>query len=363
MSSRKKIILNIVLFIGCLSLAGAAMLYNYNYKLCWKCSTQDYYERGKEFVCRDSGELQQTGIDFLRLAAEQESSDAQILLAECYLSTLPTGYISRDETAFNCLNEQLRSNSAAATQLFSQAYKALTATELTEHQQLFNFALLIEQGVLKSSNPTKEAHSLYLQAAKHGNTIAMNALGYKFHQKSDYVAAKKWLRMAAEAGKSVEPALTLGDYFYYGKGETVNYEKAIHWYRTALQTQQSLTAKLPEEQRIAALDAPKARIEMAMRQLKKSRMTAPMNLHYRITGNATHYEVYTEDRNEGSIGTVVKTTAGVTAKIDPSITLALSIPTSSKSFSSMNDGMDWLLHAYARSRYGSYTDVTFSLKK
>lgn len=363
MSSRKKIILNIVLFIGCLSLAGAAMLYNYNYKLCWKCSTDDYYERGKEFVCRDKGELRQTGIDFLRLAAEQKNTDAQILLGECYLTTLPTGYISRDATAFSCLNEQLRHNPAAATQLFSQAFKALTTAELTDHQQLFNFALLIEQGVLKISNPEKEAHSLYLQAAKHGNTIAMNALGYKYHQKSDYVAAKKWLRMAAEAGKSVEPALTLGDYFYYGKGETVNFEKAIHWYRIALKTQQTLTAKLPEPQRIAALDAPKARIEMAMRQLKKSRMTAPMALHYRIAGNATHYEVHTEDRNEGPIGTVDKSTTGVTAKIDASITLALSIPTSSKSFTSMNDGMEWLLHAYSRSRYGSYTDVSFSLQK
>lgn len=363
MSSRKKIILNIVLFIGCLSVAGSAMLYNYSYKLCWKCSTVDYYERGKEFVCRDKVELRQTGVDFLRLAADKDNTDAQILLAECYLGKLPDGYISRDPTAFNCLNDQLRANQIAATQLFSQAYTLLTKAELKDHQQLFNFAVLIEQGVLKRSNSTKDAHSLYLQAAKHGNLIAMNALGYEYHQKSDYVAAKKWLRMAAEAGKSVEPALTLGDYFYYGKGETVNFEKAIHWYRIALKTQQTRAARLPEQQRVAALDAPMARIEMAMRQLKKSRMTAPMSLHYRIGGNATHYVVHTEDRPEGAIGTVSKTATGVTAAIDDSITLALSIPTSSKSFSSMNDGMDWLLQSYARSRYGSYTRVSFSLQK
>lgn len=363
MSSRKKIILNIVLFIGCISLAGAAMLYNYNYKLCWKCSTDDYYQRGKEFVCRDKGELQQTGLDFLRLAAEQDNTDAQILLAECYLGELPEGYISRDQTAFNCLNDQLRPNPPAATQLFSQAFTLLGKDELEDQQQLFNFAVLIEQGVMKRSNPSKDAHSLYLQAAKHGNIIAMNTLGYEYHQKSDYVAAKKWLRLAAETEKSVNPALTLGDYFYYGKGETINFEKAIQWYRSALKTQQALTAKLPETQRLAALDAPKARIEMAMRQLKKSRMTAPMALHYRIGGNATHYEVYTEDRTEGAIGTVDKTITGVTATIDAGITRALSIPTSSKSFTSMNDGMEWLLQSYARSRYGSYTRVSFSLQK
>lgn len=363
MSSRKKIILNIVLFIGCLSLASAAMLYNYSYKLCWKCSTDDYYQRGKEFVCREKVELQQTGIDFLRLAADQHNTDAQILLAESYLGELPTGYISRDQTAFNCLNDQLRQNPTAAAQLFNQAFKTLNNGELTDNQQLFNFALLIEKGVISSTEPTKEAHSLYLQSAKHGNLIAMNALGYEYHQKSDYVAAKKWLRLAAEAGKSVEPALTLGDYFYYGKGETVNFEKAIHWYRLALKTQQTLAAKLPEEQRIAALDAPKARIEMAMRQLKKSRMTAPMTLHYRIAGNATHYVVHTEDRAVGAIGTVDKTATGIIATIDDGITLALSIPTSSKSFRSMNDGLEWLLQSYARSRYGSYTHVNFTLQQ
>lgn len=363
MSSRKKIIINIVLFIGCFCVAGAAIVYNYSYKMCWNCSTADYYQRGKEFACRDKGELRQTGIDFLRLAAERDNSDAQILLAECYLGKLPDGYVSRDPIAFNCLNDQLRQNTAAATQLFSQAYNLLEKDELTDHQQLFNFAVLVEQGVIKSSEPKKKAHSLYLQAAKRGNVIAMNALGYQYHRKSDYIAAKKWLRLAAEAGKSAEPALTLGDYFYYGKGETVNYEKAIQWYRVALKTQQSLAAKLPEQQRIAALDAPMARIEMAMLQLKKTRMTAPMSLQYSVTGNATHYVVYSEDRPEGAIGSVKKTTAGATATINDDITVALSIPTTSKTFESMNEGMDWLLQSYARSRYGSYTRVTFSLKK
>ena len=100
---------------------------------------------------------------------------------------------------------------------FSQAFSQLNKVELEGKQQPFNFAVLIEQGVIKRANPNKDAHSLYLQSAKHGNIIAMTTLGYDYHQKSDYVAAKKWLRLAAETKKSAKPALTLGDYFYYGK--------------------------------------------------------------------------------------------------------------------------------------------------
>lgn len=363
MSLQKKTLLNILLFIGCLAMAASAILYNYSYKMCWKCSTQNYYERGKEFVCRDKVELQQTGVDFLRLAADKQQADAQILLAECYLGGLPEGYISLDGNAFDCLKNQLRPNATVAKQFFNLAYDTLRQGELTNNKQLFNFALLVENGILNSDNQQQDAHNLYLQAAEHGNNIAMTTLGFDYHKKSDYVAAKKWLRLAAEAGNDAQPALILGDYFFYGKGETVNYEKAIHWYRLALKTQKSIWARASEGERITAQDAPIARIEMAMRQLQKTRMLAPMSLNYRIAGNANHYIIHSEDRPEGAIGSVKKTKTGITAQIDEGITLALSIPIRSKVFESMNDGMEWLLHAYARSRYGSYAKVSFILKQ
>lgn len=363
MSLQKKTLLNILLFIGCLALAASAILYNYSYKMCWKCSTQDYYERGKEFVCRDKVELQQTGIDFLRLAADQQQPSAQLLLAECYLGELPEGYNSHDDTALACLNGKLRQNSTFATQFFNRAYSTLHQGDMTDNKQLLNFALLVENGILNSDNPQCDAHSLYLQAAEHGNAIAMHILGFGYHNKADYTAAKKWLRLSAETGNDAEAALVLGDYFFYGKSETINYEKAILWYRVALKTQKTVWARSSEEERFAALDAPKARIEMAMRKLQKNRMLAPMTLHYRISGNANHYIVHSEDRPEGAIGDVKKTATGITAQIDESITLALSIPVRSKVFESMNDGMEWLLRTYARSRYGSYAKVHFVLEQ
>ncbi len=361
MSSRKKILLNVLLFVSCILLAGSAILYNYSYKICWHCTTDDYYQRGKEFVCRDKVELRQSGIDFLRLAADKNQADAQILLAEAYMGDLPDGYISSDQNAYNCLKGQLRPNTSASTALFNKAFTTLKEQELTDNKRLFNFARLLESEILASDNPAHEAHSFYLQAAKNGNYAAMMTLGFRYHKKGEYVAAKKWLRLAAEAEKDAAPALTLGDYFFYGKGEVVNYEKAVYWYRIALDTQRKLWARASEEERLSAEDAPKARIEMAMLKLQKNRILSPMTLHYTIKGNAEHYIVYTED-NSASIGSVTKDVAGAVANIDNDIEVALSIPTTSKTFASMNEGMDWLLEAYARSRYGSYKKVNFILQ-
>jgi len=362
MSSRKKIIKNIVLFICCLAVAGGAVLYNYGYKMCWKCSTQDYYERGREFVCRDKAELQQTGLDFLRLAAEHQQPRAQILLAECYSSSLPADYSSLDAGAYKCLNGRLRKNSTAATALFKRAYATLSKQEQDNGQLLFNLARLVAAGVIKTDNPAA-AHELYVKAAEHENYLAKWTLALHYNEQADYAAAEKWLRSAAEDNKDAAPALLLGDYFMYGKGQVVNYEKAIYWYREALETQKKVMAKSSEEERLNAEDVPRARMDVAMRQLHKERLKAKIALHYHIGGNANHYVVYSEDHSAGAIGTVTKSVEGVTAKIDDSVSVSLTIPTTSKTFESMNEGMEWLLHSYARSRYGSYTKAEFILQE
>lgn len=362
MSLRKKIVLYVLLFVGCVALVGTVALYNYRYKLCWQCSTQDYYERGKEFVCSDKEELRQTGLDFLLLAADRQQSAAQILLGECYMGDLPEGYSSFDATTFGCLNGQLPRDPTAAARFFNQAYATLRQQEPADNRLPLNFGLLVEKGMIASDNPQQDAHTLYLQAAEQGNYTAMRSLGLEYYKKSDYVAAKKWLSLVAEAGKETEPALLLGDCFYYGKGGVLNYDKAIHWYRVALKTQRILWASAGEDERLAAEDVPMARIDMAMRQLQKNCMRVPMTLHYRISGNATRYIVHTEDRPEGPIGVVEKTDEGITARINNKVTLARSIPTRSKSFQSMNDGMEWMLDAYARSRFGRSAKLNFILK-
>lgn len=363
MNSRKKLILNILLFVSCIALAAGAMLYNYSYKLCWKCSTEDYYQRGKEFVSHGDDELRKTGVDFLRLAADQDSLEAQMLLAESYQPNLPQGYVSSTPVARGALQQLVGPNKAAAKRLFNQSYNRLYAGSSITADQLHNMAILVENGTIDRDDPALQAHQLLTEAAEAGNYAAMSHLGTLYHQQSNYAEAKKWLRRAAEAGRDAQPALTLGDYFFYGKSEAVNYEKAIHWYRIALKTEKALKARSSEQERLAAEDIPMARIEMAMRQLQKNRMRAPMTLQYRIGGSASRYEVYTEDHPQGPIGIVSQTVDSITAQVDPSITLALSIPIDRKSFSSMNDGLEWLLQAYARSRYGSYTKFNFKLQR
>jgi tetratricopeptide (TPR) repeat protein len=361
MNPRNKLLLNSVLFISCILLAGGAMLYNYGYKLCWKCSTHDYYERGMEFVTHGEDELQRTGVDFIRLAADREDIAAQLLLAESYVSQLPQGYVSATPDAQKTLSTLVVKNLNIATTLLSQAYNRLYASNKMTGRQWYNMALLVEAGLIQRDNKDTATLELLTQAAEAGSFPAMTRLGAFYHQQSQYDQAKKWLRRAAEAEIDPQPALTLGDYFYYGKSEAVNYEKAMHWYRQALKIQRELTARGTEQQRLAAEDVPMARIDMAMRQLQKSRMQAPMTLHYRLAGNANSSRIYTEDRTEGPIGTVTASGDEVTAQMDPSITLALSIPVDRKTFDSMSEGLDWLLGAYARSRYGSYTRFHFKL--
>nr|WP_320049731.1 hypothetical protein [uncultured Desulfuromonas sp.] len=361
MKSRNKLVLNSVLFISCLLLAGAAVLYNYGYKLCWKCSTHDYYERGMEFVTHAENELQQTGVDFIRLAADREDIDAQLLLAESYAPSLPKGYVSANPEAQKKLSSLVVKNRTMASTLLSQAYNRLYAGNKMTSRQWYNMALLVEASLIKRDDQAQATLDLLTQAAEAGSYPAMNRLGTFYHQKSDYDKAQKWLRRAAEASIDPQPALTLGDYFFYGKSEAVNYEKAIHWYREALKTQRELAARSDEQARVIAEDVPMARIDMAMRQLQKSRMQAPMTLNYRLVGNAHNSQVFSEDRSEGPIGTVKAVGNEVTALMDPSITLALSIPVDRKTFDSMTKAVDWLLQSYARSRYGSYTRFHFKL--
>ncbi|WP_321532894.1 tetratricopeptide repeat protein [uncultured Desulfuromonas sp.] len=363
MNPRNKLLLNSVLFISCILLAGGAILYNYGYKLCWKCSTHDYYERGKEFVTHAEDELQRTGLDFIRLAADRDDMDAQLLLAESYTSKLPQGYVSATPQAQEKLSGMVVKNSTIAKNLLSKAYNRLYAGNKMTARQWYNMALLVEAGLIQRDNQTQATLDLLTQAAEAGSYPAMTRLGAFYHQQADYARAKKWLRRAAEAGVDPQPALTLGDYFFYGKSEAVNYEKAIHWYRQALQTQRELTARGTEQERLAAEDVPMARIDMAMRQLQKSRMQPPMTLTYRLVGNANNSKIFTEDRSEGPIGTITSANGEVTAQIDPDISLALSIPVNRKTFESMSEGLDWVLQSYARSRFGSYTRFHFKLTR
>ncbi len=139
MNPRNKLLLNSVLFISCILLAGGAMLYNYGYKLCWQCSTHDYYERGKEFVTHAEDELQRTGVDFIRLAADRDDLDAQLLLAESYTTKLPQGYVSDTPDAQKRLSTLVVKNRTIAGKLLSQAYNrlyagnAMTARQWVQH--------------------------------------------------------------------------------------------------------------------------------------------------------------------------------------------------------------------------------------
>lgn len=362
MTAKKKLLVNILLLLGCIAIAGVAVLYNYSYKICWHCDTQDYYERGRVFVCKEDAELRESGLDFLRVAASRKQPGAQLLLAECYAPDLPHGYEPMDRRAYACLSSDLDTNPAAAKEFFHKALKSFTHSEEQQAQILHNLGLLLEAGMLEANDTDRSAVEYFSAAAEQNYFPALLHLGMLYHQASKYEQARRWFEEAAQRYKDPQPALILGDYYMQGKGVVVDYEKAMHWYREALLAVQKASVGLEASEQIAAEDVPRARMDMAMRKLQQERIFKFKTLYYRVGGDASTYEVYCEDNPGRMIGTVQRNVEGVVASLSPDVKRALSVATPQKTFESMNQGLDWLLNAYAKGQYGNFTKFDFRLK-
>ncbi|SDD78769.1 tetratricopeptide repeat protein [Desulfuromonas thiophila] len=362
MTARKRLLLNSLFFFVCVAIATAAILYNYSYKVCWRCDTQDYYQRGKEFVCRAETELQETGIDFLRLAAERGWPQAKILLAESYSNHLPDGYQPLDHHASHCLNGQLGDNAVAARALFNDGYQALRAQKANDSQLLYNMGLLYNATILAGDQPDQLALQCFEQAAEAGHQAARLHLARHFHQRSDYPRASHWLLLAAEAGSDPAPALQLGDYHFYGRGLEQDYNKAVNWYRQALKIAKQQAARQPQAERAAVEDEPRARIDMALRKLQQNRHLTPLTLGYRVVGDANRFEVLC-DGHDGPIGTIERDPQGLVARLASDLELPVGVATAHKTFGSLDAATDWLLQTYGRSRHGSSKKFYFQLQR
>ncbi|MDY0211614.1 MAG: hypothetical protein RBR06_01255 [Desulfuromonadaceae bacterium] len=362
MTAKKKLLTNILLFAACLAVAGLAVLYNYSYKICWHCDTDDYYERGRTFVCKKEEKLRESGLDFLRFAAARQQVEAQLLLAECYAEQLPQGYVPVERRAYTCLSSQLNTNNAASRQFFNKAHATLATREGIEPKMYHNLGLLLEAGILEVQNAPQRAHEYFTAAARQNYYPAMQHLGMLYHNRSAYTEARAWLEQAAAQHKDVQPALLLGDYYMQGKGVVIDLKKAMHWYRQALLTAKKTSVGLASDAQAAAEDIPRARMDMAMRKLQQERMLKFMTLYYNVGGDASTYEVYCEDNPGQMIGTVVRNVEGVVASLAPGIKRSAAVVTPQKTFSSMNKGLDWVLNAYAKGRYGDFTKFDFRLR-
>lgn len=362
MTAKKKLLMNILLLLVCIAVAGLAILYNYSYKICWHCDTDAYYERGRTFVCKEKEELRESGLDFLRLAAARQQVGAQLLLAECYAEQLPPGYAPVDKRAYTCLSSQLDTNNAAAKQYFNAAHATLDAAEEIEPKVQHNLGLLLEAGILDAQNASQLAQKYFTAAASRGYFPAMQHLGMLYNNRSAYTEARVWLEQAAAQHKEMQSALLLGDYYMQGKGVAIDHEKAMHWYRQALLTARKTSVGLAPEAQAAAEDVPRARMDMALRKLQQERMFKFMTLYYSVGGDASTYEVYCEDRPGQVIGSVTRNVEGVVASLAPEIKRSYAVVTPQKTFSSMNKGLEWVLTAYAKGRYGDFTKFDFRLR-
>jgi tetratricopeptide (TPR) repeat protein len=256
----------------------------------------------------------------------------------------------------------LNGNASAANEFFNQAHATLVRQDDMDPRLMHNLGLLIEAEMLDSKTAFPSAEEYFARAARKEYFPAQLHLAMIYHRRSEYAEARPWLEAAAQRYKDPQPALILGDYRMQGKGVEVDYEKAMHWYRQALLAVQKSSVGLDHSEQVEAEDVPRARMDMAMRKLQQERMFKFRTLYYHVGGDADTYEVYCEDSPDTMIGSVSRNVEGVVASLAPDVKRALSVATPQKTFASMNEGLNWLLTAYARGQYGEFTKFDFRLR-
>lgn len=365
MSGRNKLLLNILLFLAAAAVIAGVVLWQLSYKLCWQCSPEDYFNRGKDFVCHSDSESQQTGIDYLEYAANEGHLRAQLFLGLVYLAELPPGVEPLDPHSYSCADKLMADNAKAAQSLLTQGIAGLLQQrdDAVPHQLAFNIAKLYASGTLEPPED-QTARQWYQHAASGGNAQAMLILGQQAHHNQHYEQARQWFRQAANSNRQlVAPALQMGDYYNQGQGVAPNLEKAMQWYRRALAAakQQAAARELGPAETEQLLATPQARIDVVLEKIKHQRSRQTRIIHYQLQGTATHYRIQVP-AVDYTIGTVELSGGRVQARLASQHDWGAFVKTPHKTFSSMNAGLEWVLEAYARNRYGALGHYAYELR-
>ena len=90
-------------------------------------------------------------------------------------------------------------------------------------------------GMRRSKSDSNSAEIEALQyAAEEGDIDAMYELGMYYNSKGDYEKARQWFTNAFSGGEESRSAIMIGDYYFYGKGLTKDYNQSVEWYNKAL---------------------------------------------------------------------------------------------------------------------------------
>jgi len=342
----------------------ASLIYRQiGYKVCPNCTAQTYFQRGLEYACDKDRDHRLTALNFFEKAAEKGQFSARLLLAELYMKKLPEGYIRTFPKVEACLAGDVRPDRKRAISYFEQAIKEIEAGREVSQALCFNIYLLYAHDILSSGQSAKVARHWLERAANSGNYKAMLLLAQAFDSLGDYQQARKWFKKAWDTKKDWETALFLGDYYFYGKGMDIDYQRAEQWYQRALEEARKLASSSAHDEKIAEIqDACRVRLDIVRQRLAVKKYVRRSTLKYRLEGGLNENLVYvagTGGKFELA-GKVIRKDGDIIASLNDRIKYALQPKVMKKDgFGSMLEGVKWVLQTYAQHTSGKDEAVEF----
>jgi hypothetical protein len=304
---------------------------------------------------KDDKGSKQRGLRFLESAAEKWHVDAQILLGELYLGSFPDAYNIQNEDKIAVLRNSVPVDKKKGVSYFDKLAVSLYSATGNYVEMLHNLGILFKAGVIGDPNNKEEARKWFSMSAERGNTHAMYELGMYYNGKGDYEKARQWFTNAFNAGEESRSAIMIGDYYFYGKGLAKDYDQSVQWYSKALNTLKRSEAIYSEKLREHVTQNATHRLKIAQKKQQSTPVT------YSLAGGVRSYSVYTPDLTGKLIGAVHNVNGNIQACVEEGI-----LPDSGstdKTVASMNEGLYWVLNAYATHTYGADKDFSFVLAR
>ncbi len=349
----------ITLFLVAVLAVGGLIFSQLSYKICWRCNADEFFNRGMEYSCNEKESYRRTGLGFIDNAAGQGHLMAELTLAELYSENLPEEYVRSNAEQIICLQQEVKPDQKTGLSYFESVLGAVEKGAEADPATLTNLGSLYLEGIVPADNPVARATPLYKRAAAAGSYPAMRKLGGLANDRGDYRAAMQWFVGAAEDPEDGFSPLMIGDYFFYGKGVVVDYQKAEEWYKKAL----ARAGKSKKDgENIGLEDMALARLDLIRRKLTgENGRKRQVMIGYHIEGSVKHFLIFAADNPGERIGEVINDGNTITAVMNANPESAAEFPEpGQQSFSSMNEGLFWVLNTFAESTHDDVASLIFN---
>jgi len=299
----------------------------------------------------DNNDLKK-GVKYLKTAAKKGNIEAIIFLGELYLDDFPDAYITDNTEKIATLRSIVSANSKKVESYFNELMKNQSFLDRKYSKSQYNLGMLYKSGILTSEDKEESYKKWLTISADNGNPFAIYQIGIYFNNKGKYREALKWFTKAFDSSQEPASAIMIGDYYFYGKGVTRDYQRSIEWY------QQALSAPGSREE---LTEWATQRLNIAERKVRSQMSKEVVIVKYCIIGSSNSYSIFTSDLNGNLIGNVKKQNGYILAQSN----IMVKSVTSSKSakVDSMSEGLHWALATYAKNKYGADKDFNFVITK